>query len=336
MLCGRLGVNPTELVQRASSDNGGTKELSKQIKILFAQLTDRYSAGARNVALAALRSFLRLNEIDLPLIGLRIQRFPKIKPFLSWTDAEKIISKTHPEYRDCYTVMLWGGLDDQRFIELNTDEARIADIKKQLTNEAAQWIKVDIPKGRKQSPPYYVMIPRNVASLLPVLHRNGKPIASKQRLIIHWNTGLRRVGFNYKRFGPHTLRSVFRSEATRRGLNPVIAEFQLGHRPDPLNYQRLNQDMKWVLGEFEKAWQTQTLATEAEVQSVKKELAERDAKIERLEAQVNELGAFLTLVSQRAVQRKGGKKEPIYLSWDPDKLGKYLEKARAGNPRVRS
>jgi hypothetical protein len=285
MLLGKLGLNPTELIQRASSDNGGTKELGKQIKIVFAQLASQYTAGARNVTLAALRSFLRLNEIELPLIGLRIQRFPTIKPFLSWSDAERIISKTNPEYRDCYTVMLWGGLDDQRFVDLNGDPDAIAEIKKQLGNEAAQWIRINIAKGRKQSPPYYVIVPRKVASLLPILRANGEPVASRQRLIIHWNTGLHRAGFTYKRFGPHNLRSAFKSEATRRGLNPVISEFQLGHRPDPLNYQRLNQDLKWVLSEFEKAWQTQPLATEAA-------LSERDRKIEKLESD---------LAAQRAI-----------------------------------
>jgi len=286
MLLGRLRLTPAELIERASSDNGGTKQLSKDIKIVFAQLTSQYTAGSRNVALAALRAFLRFNEIELPLTGLRIQRFPTVKPFLSWSEAERIISKTSPEYHDCYTVMLWGGLDDTRFLELNADSARIADVKKQLANEAAQWIKIDIPKGRKQSPPYYVVVPRKVASLLPVLRADGKPVGSRQRLIIHWNVAVRRAGLTHKRFGPHTLRSAFKSEATRRGLNPVISEFQLGHRPDPLNYQRLNQDLKWVIGEFEKAWQAEPLVTESA-------LGERDLKIEKLEGDIAALKGII-------------------------------------------
>lgn len=212
-----------------------------------------------------------------------------MKPFLSWSDAERIISKANPEYQDCYRLMIWG-LDDQRFIELNTDAQRIQDIKRQMENQAVQWIKVDIPKGRKQSPPYYLIVPRNVAALLPVLRRNGEPIASKQRIIGHWKTAALRAGFTFKRFGPHNLRSVFRSEATRRGLNPVIAEFQLGHRPDPLNYQRLNQDLKWVLGEFEKAWRTEPLVTEAQFQN---QTEQRDKRITQIEARFEKAMSFL-------------------------------------------
>jgi hypothetical protein len=220
--------------------------------------------------------------------------------------------------------MLWGGLDDQRFVEINSDESRISIIKKQLDNQAAQWVKIDIPKGRKQSPPYYVIVPRNVAALLPVLRANRKPVVSRQRLIIHWNTGLRRAGFEYKRFGPHTLRSVFRSEATRRGLNPIIAEFQLGHRPDPLNYQRLNQDLKWVLSEFDKAWQTQQAATTDD-------LKERDGKIERLEDHLTELAglfeSYLRLSKPETVEadKVGADGKPLYFRFSRDKLNAMLK-----------
>jgi hypothetical protein len=297
LLLGKLGLSPSELIAEAQNPANG---LSKKVKLAFAQLNGQYSAGARNVILSALRNFLRLNDIELPLVGLKVHRFPVVKPFLGWLDAERIISKANPEYQDCFRVMIWG-LDDQRFIELNTDAKRIQEIKRQLDNQAAQWIKIEIPKGRKQSPPYYLLVPRNVAALLPVLHRDGTPIGKKGRMIVHWNTAARRAGFNIRRFGPHQLRSVFRSEATRRKLDPVIAEFQLGHQPDPLNYQRLNQDLKWVLGEFEKAWRTEPLVTETQ-------LADRDKRLEKLEAE-NEvlrksLDTLMHLVSENEKQAR--------------------------------
>lgn len=278
LLLGKLCLTPTELIAEAQVPANG---LSKKVKLAFAQFNGQYSPGARNVILSALRNFLRLNDIELPLIGFKIHSFPVVKPFLSWSDAERIISKANPEYQDCYRLMIWG-LDDQRFIELNTDVQRIQEIKRQMDDQASQWIRIDIPKGRKLSPPYYLIVPRAVAVLLPVLRRNSEPIASKQRIIGHWNTAARRAGFTFKRFGPHNLRSVFRSEATRRGLNPVIAEFQLGHQPDPLNYQRLNQDLKWVLGEFEKAWRTEPLVTESQLKSQTKQIEDLQAEVKVL------------------------------------------------------
>lgn len=73
LLLGKLGRTPTELIAEAQSPANG---LSKRVKLAFAQLNGQYSPGARNVILSALRNFLRLNDIELPLIGFKIHSFP--------------------------------------------------------------------------------------------------------------------------------------------------------------------------------------------------------------------------------------------------------------------
>jgi len=255
-LLGRLQLKPSEAVQLAGNPET-QKDLSKQIKIVFAQLAQRYSYSARNIMFASFKNFLALNEIELPLVGFKIKLERKVKPLFTWEDAERTISKASIEYQPIYRLMLHSALDIERFVQLNVDTVRLTEIKRQLDDERRDWIRMDVPKGRKSSPPFYSLVPREVAELLPILDQQGKPITSKNSIHYHWQNALKRAGFTYKHFGPHNLRSAWTGEATRRKLEPVVREHQMGHMVDGENYQRMQQDEAWVTEEFRRAWATQ-------------------------------------------------------------------------------
>lgn len=270
------------------------RQLSKQVKIILAQFKERYSWQARNGMKAALKSLLDLNELDPPLIGLKISGQRPVKPYISWTDAERIISRTAVEYQPAFRFMLWSALDTARFVNLNCDSERIQAMKAQLRDQTKDWIKVWIPEGRKNCPPFGVFVPREIADFLPVLHQDGSPIRSKQSLHYQWRNARERAGFKINRFGQHNLRSVWKSEATRRKLDPLVRQYQLGHLVDPQNYERLQQDDDWVTGEFRTAWATKPLATQ-------EELMQRDKAIDEVQKKLQEVEAIATSGSKAEI-----------------------------------
>jgi integrase len=277
-LLGTLELTPTQLIEQATNSET-QKDLSKRVKIVFTQLAQKYSYSARNSMFAGFKNFLALNDIALPLRGFKIKLERKVKPLFTWDDAEKTISKASVEYQPVYRVMLWSALDNERFVQLNRDQKRLAEITRQLGDEKRDWIRIDVPKGRKSSPPFYTRVPGDIAELLPVLDQQGKPITNKNSIHYHCGNALKRAGFQFTHFGPHNLRSAWTGEATKRKLEPVVREHQMGRVADSENYQRMQQDERWVIAEFWKAWATQETATT-------RDLEERDTKIEQLEAEL--------------------------------------------------
>jgi hypothetical protein len=170
-------------------------------------------------------------------------------------------------------------MDAQRFIELNNDPERIKKIKEQLNEQPPKdLIKVDFDKGRHgNESPFYMLIPRELAQYLPVRTVRGEPEKRTTNIRANWAGALKAAGLPRDgAHGAHNLRSYWKTEATKRGLDEVLRQHQLGHTVDQLNYQRVMQDQKYVEGEFRKAWKIQPAAT-------KEELTARDAKIEQLE-----------------------------------------------------
>lgn len=269
-----MKLKPTELRDRADKD---PRETSKLVKLRFAELEKEGKTKAlRSVSKSALQSFLAFHEVALPLTGLKINGHKRRKPFMSWEDGLRIIGLANVEYQPVYKFLLWSALDVERFTKLNQDQTRLSKIKRQLQDQSLDWIKIDVPEGRKRSPAFFVMVPREIAALLPILDQSSKPIISKQNIFHNWVLARNRAGFSdLTRIGPHNLRSVWISEAARRKLDPIVCEHQLGHIVDDKNYQRLQDDEAWVLGEFREAWATKPAATKEQVEKENRELSVR-------------------------------------------------------------
>jgi hypothetical protein len=272
---------------------------------------------------ASFKNFLALNEIALPLLGFKIKLERKVKPLFTWEDAERTISKATIEYQPIYRLMLWSALDIERFVQLNRDTERLADIKHQIADERRDWIRIDVPKGRKSSPPFYSLVPRDIAKLLPVLDQQSKPITNKNSLHYHWGNALKRAGFQFKHFGPHNLRSAWTGEATRRKLEPVVREHQMGHIVDSENYQRMQQDERWVTEQFRKAWETQPLVTEDRMREIQEQQSDRVRQVEEQLDRVERAFA----IQETLIDGVGGLPKLMELA---SKKGPYFKRGRDG------
>jgi hypothetical protein len=87
-LLGLVGVTSTELVELAGKPET-QKELSKRVKLAFAEMGQTHSASARYNALSGLKSLLALNELELPLIGLKIRTQRKVKPLMRKSQSNR-------------------------------------------------------------------------------------------------------------------------------------------------------------------------------------------------------------------------------------------------------
>jgi hypothetical protein len=284
ILCQGLNVTGSELLHQCETN---AKEMSIRVKSLIKSLNGTVKQSTLAYRLAAMKNFLDFYEVEpLPLAGLRIKAGrAEAHPQLKWADAERIISLAPSAYQPVYRLMMWG-LDAERFTQLNNDEKVLANVKEQLKDRDQPFIRIPAVNGRKgNASPYYVMVPRAVAEYLPIRKVKGRTNITKYSIQDNWRTALLRAGLPIDRkHGAHNLRSAWMDEATYRGLDAVLREFQLGHSVDPLNYSRVTKDLDWVMEQFVNAWRVKPTAT-------KEELAARDQKIRELQQQIDDLKA---------------------------------------------
>ncbi|MGA2789508.1 MAG: hypothetical protein ABSF00_01935 [Candidatus Bathyarchaeia archaeon] len=290
-LCDQLALTGSQ-VKDLAKDN--PIELSLRVKVVVKRLQNTREVSDRTIGyrLAALTNYLNLFELEAPrLLGLKIKRGKSAThPLISWELANKIISLTPEKYQPVFKLMQWG-LDLERICQINVNpyvksiEKKIMDsVKEQLENPKNDLIRLDVDGRKGNADPYYIVLPREVAGLLPVRTIRYSDIISKDAVRRSWRVGLKRAGLPIdSKHGPHNLRSCWLTEATKRGLEPVLREFQLGHSVDSLNYQRITQDYDWVLTQFRKSWAMN------EPSATRKELGERDKKISELENHNEEL-----------------------------------------------
>lgn len=278
-VCTGLGLTGSQLLTEAETN---PKALSISVKGYINGLKGKFSPNSIGFRLSTMNSYLDFHEVArLPLAGLKIKHARSQRhPALSWEVATRIISLVDSQYQPIFKLMLWS-MDLERVVRLNKDSKRIAEIKKQLQDPDTDFVKIDVPEGRKGNPdPYYLLVPRDIAAYLPVLGAGGKPIAHKAAIWGAWRTGLRRSGLPIDRkHGAHNLRSCWKTEATKKSLPDELQEHQLGHMVDDLNYQRVQDDHLWVLEQFRKAWSIRELATKEEL----------DARVKMLEDKLSTL-----------------------------------------------
>lgn len=264
----RLGMKQsgTEFLASIQAD---PKTVSKKIKSFINQTINKYDGRNAARKKAALISFLNYHEVELPLSGLKIRRGkPPAHPLMTWETADKIINLVDNKYKPVFEIMRWG-VDAERFVEANNNLKTISEVQRQLGDERNDWIRIPFNEGRKvQTDPFYVLVPREVGKYLPVRAIKNQPVKNKWNIHHQWRCALKRAGLPVNgEYGAHNLRSCWITEATKRGLDPVLRQFQLGHTVDAMNYQRITQDSKFVTEAFRKAWNRELPATIEQLQA---------------------------------------------------------------------
>jgi hypothetical protein len=91
-------------------------------------------------------------------------------------------------------------------------------------------------------------------------NQSKQPI-KKPGLYMLWRRTLKRLGYVersngtpvYSGKGPHEMRDTFRSMWERSPAKASVADFMMGHKGDPLAYNKAYRDEDWTRGEYSKA-----------------------------------------------------------------------------------
>jgi hypothetical protein len=175
--------------------------------------------------------------------------------------------------------MFQASLDQEMFTYWNENGytdfmAQLREVE-QLPREK-QTIKITLP-GRKKSrnkTPYYTFIaadsidalkawfphrPENAPAI--ITNQFGKPI-SKTAMRHYWIKRLRDQGIlplfkkgervNNTGKGLHEMRDVFRTLWSKSPANYIVGEFMMGHKVDPLNYDKSHRDVEFYKNEYRK------------------------------------------------------------------------------------
>jgi hypothetical protein len=266
------------------------KENSIIIKSYIGSLKSRAAARSQ---LSALRSFCGFHEVELKLNGLKV-RVPRTrkKPYLAWNDAEKIIAETRPPYRDVFRFLMRSGLGLDEFAEIQGSAEIQASIMKQLGDANKHYVRIDLRPRKGNTDVYYTLVQRAFVPHFPIHTKDygsrGNQLATGLDLELNWFRARKRLGLGDQvGLGPHTLRSVFRSQCGLLGVSDAVAEFCMGHGGrERYGYSREMENESYVVGELSKLWN-------ANVATTTRDLEERDAKIRQLETQVQEIRGAL-------------------------------------------
>jgi integrase len=294
----QLGRTPEKFLQ-------GLREQPDDTGIALDSLLGSYeSKTGATIAIAAIKRFARFYRIRNFEVTLRVKvrRVREKRPF-SWEDADRVIADCPMPYREIFTFMKYGAMDENTFSRINFNEklngkAAIDEIKEQMPNDKS-YVKISLPPRKANLDRYFILVPKQFVPKLPLVTRSftrrGGRLIGPQNLQDVWRRAARRVGLYYEGFGPHKLRTCFKSKCADLGI-PVIAEWQMGHGGDKYGYDLSGIDEQFILegplengqrkGGLRRLWEMSPVVDRVTVAG---QFAKRDERIRRLEEELRDL-----------------------------------------------
>jgi hypothetical protein len=273
------------------------------------------SKTAATITIAATKrfaGFYRIRNFEITL-RVKVRRVREKGPF-SWEEADKVIADCPMPYREIFTFMKYGAMDENTFSRINFNEklngkGAIDEIKEQMPNDKSH-VKISLPPRKANLDRYFVLVPKQFVPTLPLVTRSftkrGGRLIGPQNLQDVWRRAARRVGLYYEGFGPHKLRTAFKSKCAGLGI-PVIAEWQMGHGGDKYGYDLSGIDENFILdgplengqrkGGLRRLWE---MSPVMDRQTVASELAERDRIIAELRKQLEDTTGDLADMNNEA------------------------------------
>lgn len=232
------------------------KPVSVKTKTYLGSLKSKASA---RVQMTAVKSFGAFHEAPLPLNGfkLRVPRTRK-KPYLSWEAADTIITECKEPYRSVFRFLKWSGLGIDEFLEIQSSPEIQASIESQRNNDKS-YIRIDLEPRKSNLDSFFALVPKEYLPKFPLLtadygERGRQPIEAID-LEMNWQRARRKAKLDQPGLGPHTLRSVFRSECAKLEVAEAVSEYEMGHGAgDKFGYARQVLDEAYVAGELGKLW----------------------------------------------------------------------------------
>lgn len=285
----QLGMTPEKFLQsiREQPDDTGIS-----IDSLLGTYESKTGATIAIAAIKRFAGFYRVRNFEITL-RVKVRRVREKRPF-SWEDADRVIADCPMPYREIFMFMKYGAMDENTFSRINFNEklngkGAIDEIKEQMSNDKS-YVKISLPPRKANLDRYSVLVPKQFVPTLPLVTRSftkrGGRLIESQNLQDVWRRAARRVGLYYEGFGPHKLRTAFKSKCADLGI-PVIAEWQMGHGGDKYGYDLSGIDENFILdgplengqrkGGLRRLWGMSPLLDRHTVAS---ELADRDAIID--------------------------------------------------------
>ena len=294
-----VGLTPDEMVELQRRRRGF--ELLDLAERFVSELDGRVTYKRR--CLTAIRSFFLHNRAPLPQdpsFRLRGSR-PKTVGRLTVDEFRLLLGGFNPLYRAVFLCMFQGGmgLGEVVYWSMNGWDSLVRQL-----DRGATLVRVDLPgrKRRRNVQPYYTFIGTDaIAALRDYLRLRGrKPGAiflgqmgqplSRQVIYLYWHRHLKRLGLysfprpdkrNRTGRNPHELRDLFRTRWEKSPAKPSVAEFLMGHRVDPLEYNKAMRDEDYVRREYLKALPWLNVLSEEPEKVSRADLEEERYKMQR-------------------------------------------------------
>jgi len=272
-----IGKSPEQLLVDIKADKKADSNVtSLSVKAYIGDLASR---GSARFQVSALRSFCTTHEAELRLNGLKV-KVPRTreKPYLTWNEANRIITETKPPYRAIFDFLLWSGLGLDEFAEIQTSPNIQSEIARQMSDETKPYVRINLRPRKSNTDTYFVLVPRTHVPAFPVLTRSygntrGNQLVAGLDLEQNWWRARHRLGIEIIGMGPHTLRSVFRSQCGLLGVADTVAEFQMGHGGrDKYGYAREVSDENYIAKELGKLWNATAPVTDNRIASLEERL----------------------------------------------------------------
>jgi hypothetical protein len=280
------GEAPKHFLDRALKS---PREISIEAKSRIGKVVQRSPSIAFHMR-AALKSFLEFYETEIHLNGKLKVRRKWNKPYISWSDAERIIAKCKEPYESIFRFMLWSGLGQDEVVEINSRKDVQEQIEKQRADPKREYIVIDLEPRKQTLSRYFTAVPKQYVPKFPLKTldyriRGNKPI-HVQATESRFRKASEKVGLYQKGMGPHTLRSVFTSQCAMVGVAQAVCEFAKGHGSgDAYGYSREVLNEKYVISELRKLQGPSVKDVERQNKTLTEKLEEQTREIAQLRGQ---------------------------------------------------
>ena len=268
-------LTPDELVAfQEEVVNNARFRILDLIQRYVSSLSGRVSTKTR--AYSALRSFFMHNRVELPKdTSFRIRSdTPPVEGTLTIEELKNVVLGAKPVYQAVLLSMFQGGMGVAEFEYWNLNGWPA--LREALRRDAVV-VKCEMP-GRKTAlniRPFHTYIggdairairdwlrhrPEGAEAIFTNQYRD--PITTNA-VKLYWKRHLIKLGLivpkgdgNFgNRYGKnlHEIRDLFRSQWEKSPAKASVAEFMMGHRVDPLLYNKAHRDKAWTRREYRKA-----------------------------------------------------------------------------------
>ncbi len=300
----KLGKTPAQFLKELESDYRAAKIEAKGV---IASLAD--SASLANGTIDALKDLTKFYEIQPKLeLDYLPRKRKRQKRREEWAVAEKVIDECPIPHRYALRFMLWSGIDEHTFILINSNAPDVAglnggDVHKSLQEQMKNdqpYVRIDLPPRKSSNDLYFILCPKVYVPELPLrsieFRGRGGILITSRRLQAVFRTAAKSLNVWHPGYGPHTLRSIFRTRCGELGIAEV-AEWQLGRGGDIYGYAREGFDETFILegpvgqdgkkkGGLKRLWESTPIVDR---QTIHAELEVRDREIAELRKQINTL-----------------------------------------------